>query len=152
MPTTVQTNEDIPVGVYAPGAERMEIHWGVNDDVWDHNGDSWSDIYSYNTSGTYYVFARAWYPAQDGQDERVVDSDTLTVTVTSNGQKIPIDLSDIPATLYPNENRIVSIPYPDGAKYMGWCLMDQDRNEISRENNINTPYAMIELPGGEEGT
>ena len=152
MPTKVETNEDISVGVYAPGAERMEIHWGMNDDTWDHYGESWSEIYSYNSAGTYYAFARAWYPAEDGQGERVVDSDTLTVTVTSNGQKVPLDLSDIPATLYPNESKTVSIPYPDGAKYMGWCLMDQYRNEIRRENNIDTPYAEIEIPGGEEGT
>lgn len=128
----VQTCEDVRVSVYAPGAYRGEIHWHDND-KWDFDGDSWSGSYNYGDAGAYQVFARVWYP--DQQDP--VDSDLITVTVTSNGQKILMDLSNIPARIIAGEDTWISVIRPDDSQYMDWEIYIND----NPDHDGPDPYA-----------
>ena len=120
--SSVKTMEDIPFSVYAPGANRIEIHW-KDDDVWGWDGSSSSGSYRYSNTGTYQVFARAYYP--DNEND-YADSDLITVTVTSNGQQVPIDLSSVPPYLTAGQDATITVPWTAGADMCWEIYPDRD--------------------------
>ena len=142
---TVQTNEDVQAGVYAPGAVRIEVSFDNNNDIWGTDGDSYTCYYQYNQAGIYQLTARAYY-----QDGTYADSDPVLLTVTSNGQQIPLDLSRIPSTLTAGEEVTFRVDWPAGADYLGWELYtdrDFDNWEQQPEYHGNESFS-VTIPSG----
>jgi len=125
----VQTNEAVCFSAWAPGADRLEIFWITNGDSWSTDRDYYAGMYNFNEPGTYQVYARATYEQGEGLEPLVLDSDPITVTVASNGQKFSIDLSGLPAYLIAGEDAYLYVGWPEDAGYMGWeVFLNWDNN------------------------
>ncbi len=135
--TEVETEEQIGISIFAPGADWIDLYldYENDEDRWDSwGGDSVSDSRSYSDSGEYTLLARAWYPCYelDEYDEVVtdeegnpvplmkkdengneyhehwsVDSERVTVKVTADKGALDTPVAELPAALYINSDGTV---------------------------------------------
>ncbi|MBQ4177702.1 MAG: hypothetical protein II640_09570, partial [Lachnospiraceae bacterium] len=120
--TNLVTRENFTFSVYAPGADRIQTAFDFDHtDNWrygwiDDNGggESWVQSRSYGETGTYTLKARAHYPAGNW-----VESDPVTITVTSHKGVIAVSLpDDLPSYLTTQNDFSFRAVMPENAEHL----------------------------------
>ena len=115
--TETKTGEDVMFTISAPGADRIALFNDSEDKCWgEWDEDVCSESRSWNESGRYRFFAKAWF----GEEE--VLSEAVWITVTAENGKVSLDGSQIPSYVEEGEDLIIRVPFPENAAAIGYRL------------------------------
>lgn len=115
--TETKTGEDVMFTISAPGADRIALFNDSEDECWgEWDEDVRSESRSWNESGRYRFFAKAWF----GEEE--VLSEAVWITVTAENGKVSLDGSQIPSYVEEGEDLIIRVPFPENAAAIGYRL------------------------------
>ena len=141
--TDLKTREDYSFSVFAPGADWIEVAFDCDHmENWERGwidenggGDSWAESRSYGSSGTYQVVARAHYSSGEGDEheEWTIESDPVTITVTSHKGKLNLTLPEnLPAYLTTEDDFTFEARMPEHGENLSVNVW-QETNEDARE-------------------
>ncbi len=142
--TDLKTREDYSFSVFAPGADWIEVAFDCDHmENWERGwidknegGDSWTESRSYGSSGTYRVVARAHYSSGEGDEheEWTIESDPVTITVTSHKGKLNLTLPEnLPAYLTTEDDFTFEARMPEHGENLSvnvWKETNEDAREL----------------------